>query len=101
MQQFFKGDLVKVGEMPKYMSHFIGNCEAIVLGTYSEICGRGTPRHDKEYQLFILKRGERGESAWYEESQLSLLQINRLDLLPKTSIHRMVAEAKAARDDNK
>lgn len=82
------------------MSHFAGLCEAIVIGTYSEICGRDTPSSDKDYQLFILKHGERGEAAWYDECQLTLLQINKLDLLPKTNIHRMVAEAKAVRDSS-
>lgn len=100
MQKFFKGDLVKVGDMPPSMSHFEHNCEAIVLETYSEMDGKITKMHDKEYTLYILGTDDDGESSWYEEDQLTLIEPNRLDRLPKTSIHRKIAEAKASRDIN-
>lgn len=100
MQKFFKGDLVRVGDMPKSMKHFTNNCEAIVLETYSEMDGEITKMHDKEYTLYILSREWSGESSWYEEDQLTLIEPNRLDRLPKTSIHRKIAEAKVARDMN-
>lgn len=98
MQKFFKGDLVWVGDMPHSMKHFSNNCEAIVLETYSEMDGKITKMHDKEYTLYILGSDWSGESSWYEEDQLTLIEPNRLDCLPKTSIHRKIAEAKAARD---
>ena len=94
-QKFFKGDLVHVGEMPVYMDHFEGNCKAIVLYTYAEEYGGGA-KEEKQYCLHILPRG--GEVSWYEEKQLTLVEADRLDLLPKSSIHRKVWEAKKARD---
>ena len=93
-QKFFKGDLVQVGEMPKSMSHFEGNCQAIVMGTYAEQYGRDE-RGEHQYTLFILKR--KGESSWYDESQLTLIEPDRFDLLPKSHYVRKVWEAKKAR----
>lgn len=95
-QKFFKGDLVQVGEMPEYMSHFMGNCKAIVIHTYNEVHGGGA-RFDKQYCLHLLPRG--GESSWYEESQLTLIEPDRLDLLPKGNVHRKAYEAKQQRDN--
>lgn len=95
-QKFFKGDLVQVGDMPKHMDHFDGNCKAIVLYTYAEVYG-GSVRHaDKIYSLYILPRG--GEVSWYQENQLTLIEPDRFDLLPKTNVHRKVWEAKQQRD---
>ena len=96
-QKFFKGDLVQVGEMPIYMSHFDGNCKAIVLYTYEEQYGRSGAQSDKEYSLFILKKGDQGEVSWYHENQLTLIEPERFDLLPKSNVHRKVWEAKTAR----
>ena len=96
-QKFFKGDLVQVGEMPLYMSHFYGNCKAIVIATYTEQHGRSGPDSDKEYTLFILKKGGRGEVSWYYEDQLTLIEPDRFDLLPVGNVHRKVWEAKNAR----
>jgi hypothetical protein len=93
-QKFFKGDLVQIGEMPSYMSHFDGNCKAIVLYTYAESYGGGA-RESKQYCLHLLPRG--GESSWYEEDQLTLVEPDRFDLLPKSNMHRKVWEAKNAR----
>ena len=93
-QKYFKGDLVQVGEMPIYMNHFDGNCKAIVLYTYAEAYGGGA-REEKQYCLHILQRGE---VAWYEEDQLTLIEPDRFDLLPKSSVHRCVWEAKKARE---
>ena len=100
VQKFFKGDLVQVGEMPSTMRHFAGNCKAIVLYTYSEQYGRRGSDSDKDYSLFILKRGEHGEVSWYHEDQLTLIEPDRFDLLPVGNIHRKVWEAKNARAIN-
>ena len=93
-QKFFKGDLVKVGDMPSFMDHFPGNCKAIVIASGAEEYD-GNP---KEYILHILKGNERGEHSWYEENQLTLIEPDRLDLLPKSSVHRKIYEAKKKRD---
>lgn len=98
-QKFFKGDLVQVGEMPTMMSHFTGNCQAIVIYTYTEQYGRSGANSDKEYSLFILKRGDRGEVSWYHEDQLTLIESDRLDLLPASNVHRKVWEAKQQRKE--
>lgn len=97
-QKFFKGDLVQVGEMPISMSHFTGNCKAIVLYTYAEKYGRRGSNPDKDYSLFILKRGDCGEVAWYHEDQLTLIESDRLDLLPAGNTHRKVWEEKKQRE---
>jgi hypothetical protein len=96
-QKFFKGDLVQVGEMPSYMSHFDGNCKAIVIATYTEQHGRSGADSDKDYTLFILKKGGRDEASWYHERQLTLIEPDRFDLLPANNPHRKVWEAKNAR----
>ena len=99
VQKFFKGDLVQVGPMPIHMRHFTGNCKAIVLYTYEEKYGRSGAQPDKEYGLFILKKGDRGESSWYHEDQLTLIEPERFDLLPKSNVHRKVWEANKQRNE--
>jgi hypothetical protein len=98
-QKFFKGDLVQVGEMPPMMRYFQGNCKAIVLYTYTEQYGRSGANPDKDYSLFILKSGERGEVSWYHEDQLTLIEPDRFDLLPAGNVHRKAWEAKKQRDE--
>jgi hypothetical protein len=99
-QKFFKGDLVQVGKMPLSMSHFTGNCKAIVLGTYAEAFDERGGRAEKAYTLNVLKRGDSGESSWYHEDQLTLIGADRFDLLPKGNLHRKVWEAKQRRGEN-
>jgi len=96
VQKFFKGDLVQVGEMPIYMRHFDGNCKAIVLYTYEELYGRSGDKR-QQYSLHLLP--SRGEVSWYEEDQLTLIEPERFDLLPKSSVHRKVWEANKARNE--
>jgi hypothetical protein len=99
-QKFFKGDLVQVGKMPNYMSHFPSECQAIVIATYTERYGKSTHRDDKQYSLYILKNGEKGESSWYEENQLTFIEPDRFDLLPKNNEHRKIWEAKQLREQS-
>ena len=89
-QKFFKGDLVEVGNMPPNMRHFMGNCKAIVLYTYAERCGPGK-NSEKSYCLHIIK--DRNDHAWYYEDQLTLVEPERFDLLPKSHIDRKVWDA--------
>ena len=96
-QKFFKGDLGEVGDMPFHMSHFPSNCKAIVLYTYAEKYGGGG-KEEKLYSLFIIDRKGRGESSWFHEYQLTLIEPDRFDLLPKQNVHRKVWEAKKARE---
>jgi hypothetical protein len=95
-QKFFKGDLVQLGEMPLSMRYFFGNSKAIVIASYSELHGRSGAGADKSYTLFILD--VRKEVSWYLENQMTLIEPDRFDLLPKTNVHRKVWEAKRKRD---
>jgi hypothetical protein len=94
-QKFFNGDLVQIGEMPECMRHFKGNCKAIVLYTFAEQYGGGA-RQEKQYCLYIPRKGD---VAWYMENQLTLIEPDRFDLLPKNHINRRVWEAKKARSE--
>ena len=96
-QKFFKGDLVQVWEMPMYMRHFTGNCKAIVIGTYAEQYGGNEARSHQQYTLHLLPK--EGEVSWYDENQLTLIEPDRFDLLPKGNVHRKAWEASKARNE--
>lgn len=74
---FKNGDHVRIGEMPSFMSHFQGNCEAIILGSYADLYG-GTDKAVVSYSVYIKGRGN---CAWYYHDQLTLIEIGRTDLL--------------------
>ena len=75
-QKFSKGDYIKIDEdLGKSMSHFQSGCEAIVIGSYKDQYGGS---NIKSYTLHI-KGG--GQTSWYYEHQLTLIEANRLDLL--------------------
>ena len=92
-QQFFLGDRVRINKLSPMQSHFNQQCEAIVIASYAEQHGSGNT-HD--FTLFILPN--RGESSWYHGEDLTLIEPDRLDLLPKSHIARRNLEAKQARD---
>lgn len=76
MQKYQKGDHVKVAkELGDSMSHFQSDCEAIVIGSYSDKYGGS---NTSSYTIRI-KGG--GEVSWYYENQLELIEAGRLDLL--------------------
>ena len=94
-QKFFKGDLVKIGQLSPNNSHFPQNCEAIVIQSGAEYNDHiGSDR----YSLYILKKGCQGEHSWYDEGRLTLIEPDRFDRLPKSNIHRKVYEAKKNRN---
>ena len=95
-QKLHKGDLVHIAaNLGASMSHFQSDTDAIVLGSYADLY----PQYDTKgtqtdhYSLFI-KGG--GESAWYYDSQLTLIESSRLDLLDEWKRQRTerVREAK-------
>lgn len=95
-QKFFRGDLVKIAdELRASMRHFRKGCNAIVIGSYAELC------HDDNnvdnLGLYILPNG--GYSSWYDADQLTLIEPNRYDLLPKNNRTRLNFEAQQARDN--
>ena len=74
-QKFPIGSKVKVvKDLPRYMFHFPSDFEAIVKGTYKQLCGVGKSGY-KDYSLIMLDdRGKPVDSlAWYEEDQLTLV----------------------------
>ena len=92
-QQFFLGDRVRINKLSPMQRHFNQECEAIVMYSYAEQHGSGNT-HD--FSLFILP--DRGESSWYHGKDLTLIEPDRLDMLPKSHIARKNSEAKQARD---
>jgi len=78
--------------MPTWMRHFEGGCEAIVVGSYSDLYGghdgmgkadrfddKGCLRvnqNDHQYFLLLLTKTPH-QVAWYYETQLTLLSKNR------------------------
>jgi len=94
-QKFFRGDLVQIADdLGASMRHFDSGCQAIVIGTYAELC------HDDnnvdDYQVYLLPN--RGSCAWYHTHQLTLIEPNRYDLMPKNSRVRLNWEAQQKRD---
>lgn len=80
-QRYQKGDLVHVDKvLPCYMSHFIADVDAIVIGSYEDLCGGVASNEPTIYSLHLENEGE---VAWYEEKQLTLLATCRTDLLEK------------------
>jgi hypothetical protein len=75
-QKYQKYDLVRVAkDLGKSMRHFTADCDAIVLGTYKQLCG-GTDVNN--YSLYIK---DEGETSWYYESQLTLIKTNQPKIL--------------------
>ena len=86
MQKFHKGDWVRVSkDLGPDMGHFTADVEAIVIGSYADQYGDGgfddeeeCESEEHEYTLWL--KGE-GETAWYEEDQLTLIESGRKDKL--------------------
>jgi hypothetical protein len=94
-QKFFRGDLVQIADdLGAFMRHFDKGCQAIVMGTYAELCS--DDNDVDSYQLYILPN--RGECSWYYTRQLTLIEPNRYDLLPKNNRTRLNWEAQQERD---
>ena len=75
-QKYQKGDLVQVNKkLPSTMSHFTANVQAIVVGSYNDKFGGG---NTSDYTLYI--EGQ-GETAWYHDTNFTLIEKDRLDLL--------------------
>ena len=92
-QKFFLGDRVYINKLSPMQRHFSQECEAIVMYSYAESYGYG---NEDQLGLYILPN--RGESSWYYANDLTLIEPDRLDLLPKSHIARKNFDAKQARD---
>ncbi len=70
------GDLVRVAKnLGSSMSHFTNDCDAIVMYSYADNYGGG---NTESYGIYIKGKGQ---TAWYHEHQLTLIEPNRCDLL--------------------
>lgn len=77
-QLFQRGDHIKIADdLGSSMAHFTGGVEAIVIGSYTDQYG-GIERGEHNYTLHL--KGH-GRVSWYYESQLTLIEKNRMDLL--------------------
>jgi len=93
-QKFFKGDLVRIGEMSGLQRFFEGNCEAIVCMSYRE---QYWDNHlSPQYSVWLLSSGNR--VAWYHEDSLTFIAADQFSRLPADNYERMVFEAKCARE---
>ena len=76
IQKFKNGDLIRIAkDLGSSMSHFTSDCDAIVIGSYADKFGGD---NTTSYTLHV--KGH-GEASWYYEHQLTLIDLNRLDLL--------------------
>jgi uncharacterized protein YodC (DUF2158 family) len=72
-QKFFRGDLVRVAEdLGPMMSHFTGDCDALVLGSYNDQYGGGNV--DSYSLLLMPDNRQMYRCSWYHEHQLKLLR---------------------------
>lgn len=75
-QEFQKGDHVQVAkDLGPSMSHFTGDCEAIVIGSYRDQYG------GSDTNSYTLHLKGRGRTSWYYGQQLTLIERDRNDLL--------------------
>lgn len=81
-QKFIRGQRVKItNEMPSYMRHFTCGCEAIVEGSYSDLC-HSSYQHKDDYDRqisygLLLLTDKPHTCAWYDEDQLTLICSDR------------------------
>jgi len=78
MQKFHRYDHVQIAkDLGESMSHFKKDTDAIVLGSYRDHYGHGATDN---YVLYV---NGCGESSWYKECQLTLIDKNGKELLQK------------------
>jgi len=96
-QKFFFGDLVEyydVWEKDKKR-------KAIVLYSYYEhftclLVEQPIGRTAKDFAVYCFSSGN--FRAWVDESRMTLMDINRQDLLPKNNKYRIISDLKTERD---
>mgnify|MGYP003348488012 CR=1 FL=1 len=71
-QKFKRGDLVRIAkDLGASMAHFEADQDAIVMGSYRDLCGSG-PNNTKEYEVLLCKNGD--SHSWYYERQLTFIK---------------------------
>ena len=72
-QTFHAGDLVRVAkDLGPHMSHFRGDCDAVVVGSYADQYGC-QPRQRQLARQYTLRLEGAGRASWYDEEQLTLI----------------------------
>ena len=66
-----------VKDLGCFMSHFQGDCDAIIIGSYADQFGG---KDIKSYTVYL--KGQ-GQVSWYREHQLILIEKNRKDIYDK------------------
>ena len=81
-QKFIRGQKVRVSDtMPLMMRHFTGGCDAIIIGSYSDLCHSSYQHKDDyegqiDYSLLLLT--DRPHScSWYPENLLTFISADR------------------------
>lgn len=80
-QKFETGDLVRINKLlPIERAHFTSDRDAIIIGSYTDLCGPQEAHRTPVYEIFIENIGL---TAWYSESDLVLISHNNMSLLRK------------------
>ena len=70
VQKFHRGDVVHIAaDLGPSMCHFVGDQDAVVMGSYADRFGGNSHDH---YTLLFLDTGD--EVSWYYDSQLTFLR---------------------------
>jgi|688.fasta_scaffold728099_2 hypothetical protein len=91
-QKFFHGDLVVIDGLGSRRNR--GN--AIVLSSCAEESHDHGRVAQKNFNVYLLN--EDNTLAWIHEDEMTLVEPDRLDLIPETNFLRRVMDAKKARD---
>ena len=87
MQKFKRFDHVQITEnLGSHMRHQAAGVEAIVIGSYADQFGGS--QHD-QYTLYLK---DQGRVSWYYESQLTLIEHNRQDIMDSWEAERQGRE---------
>lgn len=75
-QKFNRGDVVHItADLPREMQHFRGDCDAIIMGSYRDLCRGHSDNRKREGMLYGVMYLDNGvECSWYEEQQLAFLR---------------------------
>jgi hypothetical protein len=93
-QQFFFGDLVHITkDLPQSMRHFECDQPAIVLYSYAEQFGGNDVEN---FSVFLIESQD--EVSWYHPENLTLIEPDRVDLLPDDYPSKRAWQAKKQRD---
>jgi hypothetical protein len=86
VQKYQRGNIVRIAKtLTRSMAHFTADCEAIVVGSYADLCG-GSNHEDVSYELYLIPKLH--TSAWYHESQLTFVDAGSPGLIARYEAKR-------------